>query len=257
MPNKEIDYRQSPLRDDKLITHTSVVKEHFITHREAFANFNSTVFHAAYPDEFQGKINLAEQTISDGFILKTQVRHTNKVEEHKGELVRELASIDFTVKRAFAQDPSIVNEFRLNKISEMSKNIDSLIGFSKDVHVMIQNYQTELIAEGFTNDKTDHFKKKIEDLDKLRRIQVEAMHTRPLYTKDRIMKMNQLWKQLGELKEASDIIFADELEIKALFALPKASTRSSDDEEENEINLDEDDITAVDDESSIDESTSA
>jgi len=83
------------------------------------------------------------------------------------------------------------------------------------------------------------------------------MHTRPLYTKDRIMKMNQLWKQLGELKEASDIIFADELEIKALFALPKASTRSSDDEEENEINLDEDDITAVDDESSIDESTSA
>ncbi len=60
--------------------------------------------------------------------------------------------------------------------------------------------------------------------------------------------MNSLWKQLGELKEVSEIIFADDPEIKALFALPKPSPKSHDDEMDNgEVNevidLDDETIT--------------
>ncbi len=105
----------------------------------------------------------------------------------------------------------------------------------------MQNYQTELAAEGFNDDKTVLFKNKIEELDKHRRVKVEAMHTRPIHTKDRITKMNGLWKQLCELKEASDIIFADEIEIRTLFTLPKASSKNHDDEESEHV---EDEIIA-------------
>ncbi len=242
MSNKEAVYRQSPLRDDKLVIHTSVVKEHFITHQESFTLFNDTVFHATYPDQIQAKINLASATMSDGFILKTQARYTSKVEQCKGELIRELNSIDFIIKRAFPHDTAVINEFHLNKISEMSKSIDSFIGFSKDVLVMILNYTMELAVEGFTDDKMALFKTKIEELDNHRRMQVEVMHTRPIHTKDRITKMNGLWKQLCELKDVSDIIFTDEPEIKALFALPWTSTKSSGEEVVDGIDLDENEI---------------
>jgi len=169
--------------------------------------------------------------MSDGFILKTQARFTSKVAEYKRSLVRELNSINFTINRSFQDNRAVINEFCLNKVSEMSKNIDTLIGFSKDVLVMILNYQEDLAKEGFGDDKTELFKRNIEDLDNYRRIQVEAMHTRPIHTKDRIMKMNSLWKQLCELKEASEIVFADEPETKALFSLPWAPPKSDGDEE--------------------------
>jgi len=246
MSNKEVEHRQSRLRDDKLITHTSVVKEHFITHQDAFTGFNDIVFHATYPDDIQSKITLAQDTMSDAFILKQQATLTSKVEEHKSDVVRDLASIEFIVKRAFPGNSAVINEFRLNKSVEMARNIDSLIGFCKDVHIMIENHQTELASEGFTDVKADLFKAKVEKLDKHRRLQVEAMHTRPIHTKDRITKMNDLWKQLCELKEASDIIFADEHEIKTLFALPKTANKSSDEEDEviDETHNNDDTVTA-------------
>ncbi len=247
MSNKEVDYRQSPLRDDKLIIHTSVVKEHYITHNAAFYEFNDTIFHTTYSDDIQSKITLAQKTMSDAFILKRQARQTSIVEEHKNSLVRELNTVEFNVKRTFPNDPSIVNEFRLNKISEIAKNIDSLIGFSKDVHVMVQNYQEELTSEGYSNQKAVVLKNKIEELDKHRRVQVEAMHTRPLHTKDRITKMNILWQQLCELKEASDLIFADEEEIRSLFALPKASVKNHDEEDERSELVEDDTIINIDD----------
>ncbi len=232
MPKKEVDYRQSPLRDDKLIIHTSVIKDHFMSHESHFNGFNSAIFHDTYHDEFQIKISDAQNTMSDAFILKSQARHTSKVESMKEELSQELHTINFVVNRTFTNDKAIVNEFRLNKTAEMSKNIDSFIGFSKDVHLMVGNYATELALEGLTTEKVDFFLSKINELDKQRRLQVEAIHTRPIHTKDRIQKMNILWKQLWELRDASEIIFANEPEIKALFALPKAPNKQDDNDEE-------------------------
>ncbi len=235
MPTKEVDHRLSTLRDDKLITHTAVVKEHYIAHQDNFKGFNASVFHDNYHQDMQGKIDLAEDTTSDAFILKTQAMQTSKLEQYKSELSLDLHSIDFIVKKVFIDDEAVIKEFRLNKIYEVAKSPDSLIGFSKDVLVMAKNYKEELATEGLTDEKIVELKDKIEKYDKQRRVQVEAMHTRPLHTKDRIQKMNNLWSQLCELRDASDIIFANDPELKALFALPKAHAKSEEHDEDGII----------------------
>ncbi len=228
MPNKEMEYRHATLKDDKLITHCSVIKDHFVTHQAHFNGFNNIVFHETYHEVIQGKITLAQDTMSDAFILKRQATHTSKLEEQKSTIVRELSGIEVIVKRGFHDNQAVINEFRLNKIHEAAKNIDTLTGFSKDVVVMIKNYQAELTVEGFDITKTEAFQNSITELDTLRRNQMEAIHTRPIHTKDRIQKMNVLWQQLCELKDVSEIIFANEPELKALFALPRSAVRQED-----------------------------
>ncbi len=49
--------------------------------------------------------------------------------------------------------------------------------------------------------------------------------------------MNTLWKQLVDMRDAADIVFDESPEIRALFALPKTTSRSSSDGESMEIDM--------------------
>ncbi len=231
------DHRQSSLTDDKLIVHAGVIKDYFMQHHLSFTEFNSVHFHPEYHNEMAIKITSAEKTMSDAFILKTQAKETAKVNDHKKSLLKSLGQIDFIVNIIFANNKTVKNEFRLNKRTEFSSNSDKFIGYAKDVLVMIENYKEDLLAGGLREEIITDIVIEIQDLDAQRRIQIETIQSRPLFTKERIEKMNDLWKQLGEIKTAASFVFEDQPELRSLFDLPKASSKSTDEDDiENALN---------------------
>ncbi len=226
-----LDHRQATLNDDKLIVHTGVIKDYFMQHHISFTEFNDIYFHPEYHADLAVKINLAENTMSDGFILKIQAKETAKVADLKDNLQKSLGQVDFVVNMVYENNPTVKNEFRLNKRNEFSSNNDKFIGYSKDVLVTVNNYKEELHAGGLREETITNIVTGIQELDVQRRKQIEAIQSRPIHTKDRIDKMNDLWKHLVAIKTAAHDIFEDQPEIRSLFDLPKASTKSSDEDD--------------------------
>ncbi len=216
------------LGDDHVIVHTGVIKNRYEKHAASFTDFNNVKFHTEYHNHLAQLINDAKNTLSDGFILKSQARETAEVKDISDQLEKSLKKLSFNVKSCFIDDPKIINEFRLNRISEFSKNPDRFIGFTKDVLVMVDKYKGDLLKEGLKEETLMIISAQQEELDLQRREQIEAIQSRPVHTRERIDTMNNLWKHLVELRDASDIVFDGQEEIRVLFELPKSTVRSSD-----------------------------
>ncbi len=219
--------RQYHLADDQLIVHLGLAKDNFTKHHSSFAEFNSVLFHPAYPSDLEASITAAKNTVSDAFIVKAQAKETADVKEISKVLEKSLRMLSFNVRAAFEDTPSILKEFRLTAISEFTINPDTFIGFGKDVLGVVNKYKVELLEVGMKEDLITTIQAQLRELDKQRREQMEAIQARPVLTKDRIDTMNNLWKHLVDLRDASDIVFDESPEIRALFALPKHTNRSS------------------------------
>ncbi len=225
------------LADDTVTMQGSVIRGRYLTHRDKFAEFNEVKFHAEYHNDIAKKISNAVATLSDAFILKSQALATSRVDETSKELEKSLNKVRFVVKLRFSGVKKIMGEFRFNKLAEIAPHADKFIGYSKDVLIMIEKYKAELIDEGLKADLIMDINGLIEDLDNRRREQIEAIASRPVHTTNRIDTMNELWKALVEIRDAANITFADQPEIRALFQLPKQS-RSSSEEESGEVSED-------------------
>lgn len=232
------------LADDTVTMHGGVIKGRFIKHHLAFTNFNEVKFHDEYHNEIARKIANAAATLSDAFILKSQALATSRVDETSKKLEKNLNKVRFVVKSRFSGVKKILGEFRFNKLSEIAQHADQFIGYSKDVLIMVDKYKTELIDEGLKEDLITDIVSLIEELDCRRREQIEAIASRPVHTTNRIDTMNILWKTLVDIRDAANIIFADQPEIKALFQLPKANRNSS--EEQSADNLEVSDSDSSD-----------
>ncbi len=222
--------RQFHLSDDQLIVHVGVVKDSFVKHHSSFTEFNDFKYHPEYPADLEAGIKTAKNTMSDAFIVKAQAKETADVQDVSKALEKSLRILSFNVRGAFENSNSILKEFRLSAISEFTNNPDTFIGFTKDVLGVVNKYKPELLAVGMKEELISTIETQLVELDKQRREQMEAIQARPVLTKDRIDTMNNLWKHLVELRDASDIVFDENPEIRALFALPKHNNRSSNDD---------------------------
>ncbi len=225
------------ITDDHLIVHSGVVKQNYIKHNAPFAEFNSVKFHPEYATTIESTITAAKNTTSDGFFLKEQAKETSDVKEITKKVEKSLRKVAFNVKDCFENKPSIIKEFRISAISDFNSNSDTFIGYIKDVLGVINKYKPDLLESGMKEQLISTIEDQLMELDKQRREQIEAIQARPVLTKERIDTMNSLWKQLVDMRDAADIVFDESPEISALFALPKATNRSSTDEEITEMEL--------------------
>lgn len=219
------------LGDDKVIVHCGVIYRYYMEYMNEFRELNDVRFHGGYPEEFRRKICSAESILSDGFVLKTQANISSRVGETSKILVRAINKVKFTVESCFSHDKHVIEEFRFNKISELSRNADNFIGFAKDILIAAERYREELAKEGLKQQTISEINSLIDLLDRKRREQIEAIQSRPLTTQMRIERMNDLWRTLVELRNAAKIIFHDRPEIKALFALPRKSRNPREEKE--------------------------
>ncbi len=216
--------------DDQVIMHSGVIKDYYLKYSELFNELNEVKFHGEFHNEIARRISEAENILSDAFVVKSQVRVSSEVTAATKLLVNSLNRLRFMVISRFSDDKQVVQEFRFSNIGELARCTDLFIGYSKDVLVMIDKYRDDLAEEGLMQKHIDDTNDKIELVDLKRRQQVETIQSRPVYTQKRIEMMNELWRLLVMIRNAANIIFVDQPEIKALFQLPKQTHKKSDEE---------------------------
>lgn len=218
--------RLSKVKDDTLITLAGVTHAHYIKYKMFFTDFNNIVFPEGYEDRVLAtKIDAAQCTISDAFILKSQAKETADVESARRTLLKELRVLAFYVDNSFEGNAVVLKEFLLKRVGKKYRNVDALIGFTKDTLNKVTKYKTELFKNGLHDELIERISAACDTLDVKRREQVEVIRSRPKITQDRREKVNALWKELTKIHKAAKLIFADNPEISSLFDLPRG-TRS-------------------------------
>jgi hypothetical protein len=215
------------VKDDVVIVHAGVTRNNYVTHQARFEEFNPIKFSIEFVANYGLSVTAAENTMSDAFILQSQAKETSDVDKGKKVCVTLLGKIEYFVDDAFVDDPKIVSKFRLSNTKTFAEKTDIFIGFIKDVMVTVGEYEADLILKGLTRELIMELKDALDNLDTQRREQIEAIQSRPLHTKNRIDKMNDLWQQLVSLDKASSFVFPTEPEIKKLFDLPRPRFSSS------------------------------
>jgi hypothetical protein len=228
--------RDFVVKDDIVIVHAGVTLNNYVTHQTRFEEFNPVKFSIEFVANYGLSVTAAENTMSDGFILQSQAKETSDVDGGKKVCITLLRKLEYFVDDAFAGDEKIISKFRLSKTKIFAGKTDIFIGFIKDVLVTVAEYEADLILKGLTRELIMELKDALDNLDTQRREQIEAIQSRPLHTKNRIDKMNDLWQQLVSLDKASSFVFATEPEIKKLFDLPRPRISSSSDSELELVN---------------------
>lgn len=220
--------RSFNVKDDTLITLAGVARSHYLKYKMFFTGFNPAIFTEGYEDEILARmIDEAHATTSDEFFVSHQAKETDTVQKAKKSLLRELKILSFCVMDQYRDDPVVLNEFQLDNLSRKSRNVDTFIGFAKDVLVTADTYKEGLLKSGMTAEGLVRIANAGDTLDFHRREQVEMMKSRPGVTQDRIEKVNALWRELSKMSKAANIIFFNNPEISALFALPRSVRRTS------------------------------
>jgi hypothetical protein len=222
-------------KDDVIIVHSDLIRSYITEHLPRFTGLNSVKFTIDYPEQFGAVIAEAENTLSDAFIVSTQVNETSQVKESITTVGSLLNKLGYFVKDAFIQSPNTISEFRLGKIAETSQNTDQFIGFTTDVLVTVEKHLTALEAKGLNRELIMDIDTALKNLQLQRREQKEAMKARPHLTHERISKMNNLWKHLVDMRDASEHVFDDKPELKSLFDLPKNRVYGSDEGEISDV----------------------
>lgn len=214
------------VKDDQLIIHSEVIRDRYLKYEPHFKTFNDVKFNDEYHAGIDAKITTASNTMSDAFIVKTQAKETAEVSQASTKLLSSLEGLCFIIKSAFAGNEIVLNEMRIKELKSIARNPDSFIIFTQDLFVKVEKYKEKLIPEGLKDEHLTTIKEDLAELNKQRREQIDAIQSRPAITQDRIVKMNDLWRKLVELRDASNIVFKDQPEIQALFALPKSNGSS-------------------------------
>lgn len=210
------------VNDDKVITLAGVARSHYMKYKEYFTDFNPTIFFEEYEHTtLAAAITSAQDTLSDSFYVKRQMKETDGMQKAMKLLKRELKKLSFCVLDQFRNVPGVLEEFKLNGFASKYRKADLLIGFTKDVLMTIDKYKADLQKSGLTDEEIAKIEQRCENLDRQRREQIEVINARPRLTQDRIEKMNALWLELVKINMAAEFIFDDNPEIQKLFALPK------------------------------------
>ncbi len=222
--------RLSKIADATLVMHSEVIHSTFVEHQTHFQQFNAALFKEDFSVGFKEIIDEATAQISDRFIVKEQKQDTEEMNVKADELLSLAKHLRYFVETVFADNAATIERFNLGNISKLRTNIDLFIASMEDMVEILEEFLEPLIAGGYGAEKVAKLKEEVKSLRQLRREQKEMKIRRGELTKQRITKMNNLWKKLTEISDAAEILFEDDPDKQKLFALPQRSENHNNDE---------------------------
>lgn len=209
------------IKQESLPIQAGVRGESFTKYQSRFTEFHPSAFPVDYVARvLTPKITAVQEVLSDEFVVAGQAKETMDMKDAVHALVKELRSLGFTVKLVFGGNAVVMEKFLLNKLSVKARNPDTLLTFTKDLLTTVEEFNSALLDGGMKEDCVEKIRQAYKALDKVRREQIDLIKARPSLTQQRILLLNELWKELQMLHNASKIIFEDERVIKKLFDLP-------------------------------------
>ncbi len=216
--------------DAQLLSFGGVVSKNLTNDLHAFKAFDST-----FADDYPHIISVAIEDVmsirTDNVVIDEMTELTETVNETLSQCNVTFKTIRFFVKKVFADKMPVQNQFGLNDIDKVRKNVPKMIVFMKDLDGMVQKYKSELIEGGCSEAVLDSVKPLGEKLSADNVNQEQFKKQRGVITSNRVEKLNQLYSILKPVNDIARIIYTDSQEqlVKYTFPRPKSSNNGDDD----------------------------
>lgn len=222
--------RNFNVSDATLLSFAGVVVSNLGNDIANFTAFDNT-FAEDYPQTIDKAIKNVMSIRTDNVVIDEMVELTDIVNGILAECNTTYKTIRFFVKKVFADNTSIQNQFGVNDIDDVRKSVPKMVLFMQDLNGMVGKYKAELIAAGCNEKTLNSIRPLCTKLNDSNIKQEQFKKERGTITSERIDRINDLYNMLKPVSEIAHIIYSDEPAQLAKYALPKpkSSNNNSDD----------------------------
>lgn len=217
--------RDFNISDAELIEHAETVVATLPSDMPTFTAFDST-FTADYIPQLQGVIADAKDYPTDDVMIDEMAEQTLEVERVFTACYNDYKTIAYFVRKAFADNPAIRNQFGLNDIEQARKNQPKMVVFMESLAKTAAKYLGQLTDAGCKPELILGLPEKAAELNEVNIVQEKFKNDRAINTQDRIRALNQVYRLLQPLHDAAAIIFSDDPVRFSIYTMPQSGSSS-------------------------------
>ncbi len=194
-----------------------------------FSKFDTTI-NSSYSGSIKIAISKVYEIKSDTVIIDEMSVKTERLLSVHGECNRAYSTIAFFVRKAFPNDKNMANIFGANDIANVRKSKERMAPFMNTLEKNVAEYRDKLITAGCKEDVINSIPNLREKLIKASNDQDRYKNERNIYTRERVIRLNELYKKVAILSEIAQIIFADNEPLLKRYKLPSpaGTTKNND-----------------------------
>ena len=231
MPNNEKVVRLFSGKDAEMIQKSRIRRENFLADLEAFVKEDPD-FDEPFAENWLSLIEECASFTTNKQAKAEQTAKTNVLLKLMKDSISESERLERFVDKAFPNNISVRNEFGFKKgLSKISQ--EEMIDYIKHLYETAKKYQTELVNSKYSSERIESLNTLYVNLYSADTAQEEAKQNIPELTRDRIEKLNELWKINETVSKAANIIFKDNPEKKNRYKLFEKSPKAKSDESNN------------------------
>lgn len=218
--------RPYPTEDSIALRDSRVRHQLFSDHLSVFTVFDPTL-DAAFAAGWDAANDLAEKHPTDETTVDILQQYTDAVKAAEKNCHRSVNDVRYYAGIAFPDTKSKLREFGLHRLAKVRSNTSQFIIWMKVLHRRVIANQTALTNAGMSAATIAAILTNATALDAAEVEQEDYKLERIALTQSRVAVHTAMWKFVTRIAEAAAIVFEEQPEKKAQFAVPNNS-RSSD-----------------------------
>ncbi len=210
--------REFSMEDTLLIQKCRTLRGHFLNYTVRFSAFAPDL-NATFAANWLALIEECESTETDETVMDQLQQYSSDLDEAKKQGFIAANSLEFYVKSAFPDKKRILEEFGFTERKKARAAQFNQYMWMVVMKKIAADYSAELAAAGMPATFLSDFDATTQNLLQRETDQEYFKHLRIRYSRQRIEKMNTLYKYCTTINRASQSVFYNEPEERGLFTI--------------------------------------
>lgn len=203
-----LNERLFKISEAELLEFAETTTDFLTTDLMDFSTFDSTITEN-YVLQIRQSIEQVKSIKSDQVVIDEMAELTQEVKNAMNDCNSAYKSIAFFVKKAFAENQAVQNQFGFNDYRNVNSSQPKFILFMEQLAITVNKYKAELIAEGCKEELINSLSGKAEDFKNADIAQEKFKKERVLITQERTRILNKIYSFLKPLNDIALIIYSD------------------------------------------------
>jgi len=214
--------RDFKISDAEMQQHAEIVVVTLPSDMPAFMAFDSTITFDYIP-VIQSAIDDAKALPTDNVMIDEMAEQTLLVENAVNVCYADYKTIAYFVRKAYADNTAIQNQFGLNDIEKARKSQPKMIVFMNSFAKTSAKYQDKLVQAGCNQSLIAGLPDKAATLEDANIAQEKFKNDRAINANNRILALNKVYKLLQPLHDVAMNIYQDDPVRLSIYTMPQTN----------------------------------
>lgn len=219
MPKNDREFKIS---DAELMEHAETITATLPSDMPDFTAFDSTIT-VEYIPQLQAAIADVKEFPTDNVLIDEMAEQTLRVKQVLNECYEDYKTIAYFVRKAYADNPAIRNQFGLNDIENARSSQPKMIVFMQSLAKTAAKYGESLMAAGCKEELIAGLPEKAAILNDVNIEQEKFKNERAIITQDRVRALNVVYRLLQPLHNAAELIYRDDPVRYSIYTMPQSA----------------------------------